>query len=226
MHPRLACNVGFCRRTSDGNSPGGAWTPGDYARHLCAKQHGRRIAKNRRGALPGCKAGVCKTQGERVHSFGLMQPVLDADFIIDIPKVKAHVMVGMTCAVKNLFGTVPGLSRLNSTCAFRPGRFRRHAGEPLWACGPDMVVADGIVAMEGDGPASGTPYALGLILGGQSAYDVDLAVCRLMGLPPQRVPYLALPCGAGCALHRWRRACCAATCRPPRRARGFACPPA
>ena len=54
-----------------------------------------------------------------------------------------------------------------------------------------MVVADGIVAMEGDGPASGTPYALGLILGGQSAYDVDLAVCRLMGLAPQRVPYLA-----------------------------------
>ena len=39
----------------------------------------------------------------------LLRPVLEADFISDLPKVKTHVMTGMSCAVKNLFGTVPGL---------------------------------------------------------------------------------------------------------------------
>lgn len=118
--------------------------------------------------------------------------MLDADFIIDIPKVKTHVMVGMTCAVKNLFGTVPGLSKAEFHMRFpAPEDFGGMLADLCEAVRPDMVVADGIVAMEGDGPASGTPYALGLILGGQSAYDVDLAVCRLMGLAPQRVPYLA-----------------------------------
>lgn len=174
------------------DSPGGAWTPGGM-RAIYAQSGMAAVCEETGAALYlGCKAGVRKTQGERVHSFELMRPVLDADFIIDIPKVKTHVMVGMTCAVKNLFGTVPGLSKAEFHMRFpAPEDFGGMLADLCEAVRPDMVVADGIVAMEGDGPASGTPYALGLILGGQSAYDVDLAVCRLMGLAPQRVPYLA-----------------------------------
>ena len=56
---------------------------------------------------------------------------------------------------------------------------------------PQLIIADGVLAMEGDGPAGGTPRALGLVLGGEDAYAVDLAVCRLMGMPAMRVPYLA-----------------------------------
>ena len=94
---------------------------------------------------------------------------MDADFIIDIPKVKTHVMVGMTCAVKNLFGTVPGLSKAEFHMRFpAPEDFGSMLADLCEAVRPDMVVADGIVAMEGDGPASGTPYALGLILGGKA----------------------------------------------------------
>ena len=130
-------------------------------------------------------------------------------------------MVGMTCAVKNLFGTVPGLSKAEFHMRFpTPEDFGSMLADLCEAVRPDMVVADGIVAMEGDGPASGTPYALGLILGGQSAYDVDLAVCRIMGISPQRVPYLAAAvrrglCAGLCPVRRngWRPAQgCAGRC--------------
>ena len=172
------------------DSPGGAWTPGGM-RAVYEQSGVAAVCKEAGAALYlGCKAGMRKTQGERVRSFDLMEPVLDADFIIDIPKVKTHVMVGMTCAVKNLFGTVPGLSKAEFHMRFpAPEDFGSMLADLCEAVRPDMVVADGIVAMEGDGPASGTPYALGLILGGPSAYDVDLAVCRIMGISPQRVPY-------------------------------------
>ena len=52
----------------------------------------------------GCKWQLRKTNGELVQEFSLIQPVLEADFIIDLPKLKTHVMTGYTGAVKNLFG--------------------------------------------------------------------------------------------------------------------------
>ena len=133
----------------------------------------------------------------------------------------------MTCAVKNLFGTVPGLSKAEFHMRFpAPEDFGSMLADLCEAVRPDMVVADGIVAMEGDGPASGTPYALGLILGGPSAYDVDLAVCRIMGISRSACRTWPPPYGAACAPRRPKRACCAATCRLPRRAQAFARPPA
>lgn len=114
------------------DSPGGAWTPGGM-RAVYEQSGVAAVCKEAGAALYlGCKAGVRKTQGERVRSFELIEPVLDAGFIIDIPKVKTHVMVGMTCAVKNLFGTVPGPLKGGIPHALSyPGGFRQHAGRPL-----------------------------------------------------------------------------------------------
>ena len=112
--------------------------------------------------------------------------------IRDRPKVKTHVMTGMSCAVKNLFGTVPGLQKAEFHMRFPE---KEPFGEMLVdlceTVRPQLIIADGVLAMEGDGPAGGTPRALGLVLGGEDAYAVDLAVCRLMGMPAMRVPYLA-----------------------------------
>jgi hypothetical protein len=148
----------------------------------------------RHGALAytACEAAPRKTDGVRVKEFSLLRPVLEADFIIDLPKVKTHVMTGMSCAVKNLFGTVPGLQKAEFHMRFPE---KEPFGEMLVdlceTVRPQLIIADGVLAMEGDGPAGGTPRALGLGLGGEDAYAVDLAVCRLMGMPAMRVPYLA-----------------------------------
>lgn len=56
---------------------------------------------------------------------------------------------------------------------------------------PRISLVDGILGLEGDGPAGGTPRQIGLLLAGEDPLTVDLAVCGLMGLDPMRVPYLA-----------------------------------
>ncbi|MFR1785032.1 MAG: DUF362 domain-containing protein [Ruthenibacterium lactatiformans] len=145
----------------------------------------------RHGALATRRARQRReTDGVRVKEFSLLRPVLEAD-IIDLPKVKTHVMTGMSCAVKNLFGTVPGLQAEFHMRFPEKEPFGEMLVDLCETVRPQLIIADGVLAMEGDGPAGGTPRALGLVLGGEDAYAVDLAVCRLMGMPAMRVPYLA-----------------------------------
>ena len=174
------------------DSPGGLYNPA--VMKSIYKASGLLAVCERHGALAytACEAAPRKTDGVRVKEFSLLRPVLEADFIIDLPKVKTHVMTGMSCAVKNLFGTVPGLQKAEFHMRFTE---KEPFGEMLVdlceTVRPQLIIADGVLAMEGDGPAGGTPRALGLVLGGEDAYAVDLAVCRLMGMPAMRVPYLA-----------------------------------
>ena len=174
------------------DSPGGLYNPA--VMKSIYKASGLLAVCERHGALAytACEAAPRKTDGVRVKEFSLLRPVLEADFIIDLPKVKTHVMTGMSCAVKNLFGTVPGLQKAEFHMRFPE---KEPFGEMLVdlceTVRPQLIIADGVLAMEGDGPRGGTPRALGLVLGGEDAYAVDLAVCRLMGMPAMRVPYLA-----------------------------------
>ena len=150
-----------------------------------------------------CRSRAKKADGELVREFTLIEPVHEADVVIDLPKLKTHVMTGMTCAVKNLFGTVPGLQKAEFHMRF-PDK-ERFGGMLVDLCEtvrPALVIADGVLAMEGDGPAGGTPRNLGVVLGGNDPYEIDLAVCRMMNLEPSRVPYLAAAQRRGlCAEH-------------------------
>lgn len=139
----------------------------------------------------GCRARQRRAEGELVRSFHLIEPVHDADVIIDLPKIKTHVMMGMTCAVKNLFGTIPGLEKAELHMRFPDKqRFGEMLVDLCGAVRPSLVIADGVVGMEGDGPAGGVPRALNVVLGGADPYEIDLAVCRMMDLEPENVPYL------------------------------------
>ena len=137
-------------------------------------------------------SGTRVVEGTRVHQFTLIDPVLECDFLIDLAKLKTHVMTGMTAGVKNLFGCIPGLQKAEMHMRFPQ---REDFGEMLCdlccAVQPQLVIVDGITAMEGNGPAGGTVREEGLLLGGDDVWQLDLAVAQLMGLDSQRVPYLA-----------------------------------
>ncbi len=138
-----------------------------------------------------CKSGPRETEGKLVRRFELLEPVLEADFIVNVPKFKTHVMTGMSCAVKNLFGTVPGLQKAEFHMRFPEKEpFGNMLVDLCETVRPSLTVVDGVLAMEGDGPAGGTPRPLGLILGGEDPYAIDLTVCGMMGLAPMAVPYL------------------------------------
>ncbi|MCA9179243.1 MAG: DUF362 domain-containing protein [Planctomycetales bacterium] len=119
------------------------------------------------------------------------QSVAAADLIVSLPKMKTHHWMGVTAAMKNLYGVAPG-----SVYGW-PKNVLHHNGIAeticdINSCLPRLAtVVDAIQCMEGDGPILGTPKQMGLVLVGENLAAVDATVCRLMRLNPARIPYLS-----------------------------------
>lgn len=105
--------------------------------------------------------------------------VLKADYFINLPKVKTNTFVLISVAMKNMFGVI---------ASKRKGQFHKRLADVLvylnQAVRQDLVVADGIVAMEGMGPIHGSRVDLGLIIAGKNPVTVDAACCHIMGFNP------------------------------------------
>ena len=115
---------------------------------------------------------------------------LDADVIINLPKLKTHEMMTLTCAVKNLYGTVVGAAKagLHLTAGHSKELFAGLLLEIAFARPVALTIVDGVVAMEGDGPNSGTPRQLGLLLAGENPVAVDTVAAYLAGIPASLLP--------------------------------------
>ncbi len=122
----------------------------------------------------------------------LSRTVVTADVFVSLPKLKTHHWAGATLSLKNLFGTLPGI------CYGWPKNELHWRGIPNSivdiACThtPHLAIVDGIVGMEGDGPLNGTAKPVGAIVMGVDLVAVDATCCRLMMLPPERLPTLRL----------------------------------
>jgi uncharacterized protein (DUF362 family) len=131
-----------------------------------------------------------RTHASRLKSLFLPKAVLAADFVVSMPKMKTHHWVGVTLALKNMFGIVPG------SCYGWPKNVLHWAGisksilDINSTVRPDFAIVDGIVGMEGNGPIQGTPKASGVLVVGDDPVAVDATCARLMGLVPERIDYL------------------------------------
>lgn len=175
------------------DSPGGLYTPARM-RALYEGTGMTALAKELGIALyDACKSvTVPAATGGLVREFELIEPVVQRDYLIDLPKMKTHVMTGASLSVKNLFGCIPGLKKAEWHTRFPDKeRFGEMLTDLCRTVQPALTILDGVVGMEGDGPSGGSPRPLGLVLGGADPFLVDLAACRIMGIEPERVPYLA-----------------------------------
>ena len=111
----------------------------------------------------------------------------DADRVINLPKLKTHEMMTMTCAVKNLFGAVIGSAKAGWHLKAGADRelFARMILEIYLLRPPDLTIVDAVVAMEGNGPAGGVPKLVGLLVAGDNAVAVDVVVAEIAGIPRQ-----------------------------------------
>ncbi len=144
-------------------------------------------------AYTECKSVVLSAPTPQVaQQFELLTPVVQADFIINLPKLKTHVMTGLTAATKNMFGVIPGLKKAEWHTRFpdKP-RFGDMLIDLYQTVTPQINLLDAIIGMEGDGPASGSPRSAYQLLASEDALSLDLAAAHLIGLAPMRVPYLA-----------------------------------
>jgi uncharacterized protein (DUF362 family)/Pyruvate/2-oxoacid:ferredoxin oxidoreductase delta subunit len=121
----------------------------------------------------------------------LARDSLGADVVVNLPKLKTHSQMGLTLAVKNLFGCVVGTGK--PEWHFRVGENKELFAELLVhiykAVRPAINLMDGILAMEGDGPGmGGTPRTLGVLMGSKDAVALDMAACRILGVEPSWLP--------------------------------------
>ena len=122
--------------------------------------------------------------------FEVAKAVLDADVVINLPKVKTHSMMLLTLGVKNMFGCVPGMRkaqwhlRAGTDHAFFAGMLT----ELCQLVKPALTIADGVIGMEGEGPGSGDPRHFGLIVASGNPYALDTAICQIIRVSPEKVP--------------------------------------
>lgn len=131
--------------------------------------------------------------GGRFKSIELSGDALDADAIVNLPKLKTHSQMVLTLAVKNLFGCVVDMRK--AQWHMRIGENEELFAELLlriWErLSPGINLIDGILAMEGQGPGTGgTPRRLGALLGSEDALALDCAVADMLRIGHQKVPHI------------------------------------
>lgn len=117
----------------------------------------------------------------------LAEEALDADVIINLPKLKTHVQMGITLAVKNLFGTVLGLQK--SSWHMKIGENKDKFAELLLqiydTLRPQINLLDGISALEGEGPGtSGRARHVGILMASSDALSIDMTACEMLSVAP------------------------------------------
>ncbi|BEP28715.1 DUF362 domain-containing protein [Helicovermis profundi] len=113
----------------------------------------------------------------------------DIDKVISVSKLKTHAMMKFTGAVKNMFGTIPGIKK--AEYHFKMPDVNDFADMLVDVCinaNPILSFMDGIVAMEGAGPSNGDPVKLGLVLASTSPYKLDRVAVEIINMNYKEVP--------------------------------------
>ncbi len=129
-------------------------------------------------------------QTSQLEYFYFPEEVYKADIIVSIAKMKTHHWAGVTLSMKNMFGVMPGI------VYGWPKNLLHRAGidECIYDINatlkPSLAIVDGIVGMEGAGPIMGDPVRSNVIIMGLNYPAVDATCARIMGIDPDKIPYL------------------------------------
>lgn len=200
------------------DSPGGVYNPA-ILRSIYKVSGLADVCREEGAALyTDCRSRETASGGKLVRAFTLIEPVLDCDVLINLPKLKTHMMTGLSAATKNLFGCIPGLQKAEWHMRFPDKeRFGEMLIDLLGCVKPGFAILDGILAQEGDGPAGGTPRMVGLVAAAENHLQMDLALCHMLNIRPKDVPYLNAAIGWGLCPERFDLACARGEgelCRP------------
>lgn len=127
--------------------------------------------------------------GAVAKRFNVLTPILEADVVINVPKLKTHAFTILTGAVKNLFGVIPGYDKPGFHARLRNvNNFAQMLIDVALYVSPALTIVDAVDAMEGNGPGLGTPRRVGAILASRSPLAADVALGALLNLPPTQHP--------------------------------------
>ena len=133
------------------------------------------------------------TENQNFAHLRLSKEAMDADVVINLPKVKSHTQLTMTLGVKNLFGCVPG--KMKAWWHMEAGKDASRFGEMIVATAkaisPNLTIIDGIIGHEGNGPSGGEPKKLGILGASTDVFALDRAMIDVLNVDPMTVPTLA-----------------------------------
>ncbi len=196
VHPSVVCALVRLLRERGaevviGDSPGGVYNA-PYVRHIydvCgmrqAEAFGARLNDDFSQAEADDSAAV------QARHFPYTAYLDKADAIIDLCKLKTHGMMGMSNAVKNFFGTIPGTIKPEFHYKYpRSEDFADVLVDLYEHFKPRLCICDAVIGMEGNGPTQGTPREIGCLLAGRNGHMLDRVAAGLIGLEAEDVPTL------------------------------------
>jgi uncharacterized protein (DUF362 family) len=134
-----------------------------------------------------------ETVSEEFNHLRLSKQAMEADVVINLPKIKSHIQLTMTMGVKNLFGCVPG--KMKAWWHMEAGKDANHFGQMLVetarAIAPNLTIVDGIIGHEGNGPSGGEPRELGVLAASTDVFACDRALIEILNVDPQIIPTIA-----------------------------------
>ena len=196
VHPGLVCALTRLLREKGaeviiGDSPGGLYT-GPFVRHVyevCGMTEAEAY-----GAVLNQDFSTKEAddpQALQLRHFPYTAWLDHVDALIDVCKLKTHGMMGLSCAVKNFFGTVPGTVKPEMHYKYpKTLDFANMLIDLYEHFRPSLVVCDAVLGMEGNGPTQGKPRQVGCLLAGRNGHLVDLVAAGLIGLDPKDIPTL------------------------------------
>ena len=196
-HPRVVRSIGEialaggCDAALGDSPPFAGENPQKYER-LCEATGMNEVARELDVPLVRFEQDVITLPhptGRFYHSFEIARAVLEADLVINIPKLKTHGVTTFTGGVKNVFGCVPGIRKglFHVQAAEDRDVFAQMLVDLFGTVRPAVNVMDAVVAMEGEGPNGGTPKQMGVILASSDAVAMDAVACAIAGIDPQSV---------------------------------------
>jgi uncharacterized protein (DUF362 family) len=157
------------------------------------------IANNYQTIIEELKLPIIDFHGSRYETVNedfnhllLCKEAMEADVVINLPKVKSHAQLTLTLGVKNLFGCVPG--KMKAWWHMEAGKDANRFGEMLVetarAINPNLTILDGIIGHEGNGPSGGEPRPLGVLAASANVFALDRAMVEVLNVLPEQVPTL------------------------------------
>ncbi|NQT46771.1 MAG: DUF362 domain-containing protein [Candidatus Omnitrophica bacterium] len=128
---------------------------------------------------------------KEIKGIPIAKAVLDADLFISLPKFKTHGITILTAGIKNVFGAVSGLSKSELHGRFpKSEEFVHELAKIYGHCKPHLTILDGIVCMEGAGPANGQLREANLILASEDGVALDSILAQSIGIDPMKLPMI------------------------------------
>lgn len=196
-HPALVTEL--CRMLTErgaavtvGDSPGGTWNAAVV--NMVYSATGMRAVESAGAALNHdfSQRDVDFPAGKVCRRFPYTSWLDEADAVIDFCKLKTHGLAAMSCAVKNLFGVIPGTRKPEFHYLYpQVDNFADMLIDLNEFVQPRLVIVDAVTAMEGNGPTQGTPRHMGALVASQSPYKADLLCAHLIGLDAAGCPTVA-----------------------------------